>query len=63
MTASIIKRQLAYSREEAARATSLSVDTIRRAINSGALRAKKVGTRIVVTESALLAWLEASPDA
>lgn len=57
------RRKLAYSREEAADATSVSVDTIRRAINSGQLRAKKVGTRVVVTEQALIAWLEERPDA
>jgi excisionase family DNA binding protein len=54
---------VAYSREEAAKACGLSLDTIRRAINAGDLRAKRAGRRIVVPEESLRDWLKGLPDA
>ena len=64
--------RLAYSRKEAAEACGVSEDTIRRAINSGALRAKRTNGqsakaasnkerpagRYIITAKDLQAWLE-----
>jgi hypothetical protein len=70
--------KLALNTEEAAIATGLSVDLIKRAIRSGALRAKRSGVlekdttrgkagdpagRYLVTVDALQAWLDSLEDA
>lgn len=60
---STIEERLAYSREEAARKVGVSLDTIRRAINKGDLKAKRIGRRISITDDALRDWLERLPDA
>lgn len=64
--------KLAYTREEAAQAVGVSVRTIIRAINTGALKAKRSGGedeegrgkgRYLITADALTAWLESLVDA
>lgn len=64
--------KLAFTTEEAATATGLSVDTIKRAIRSGALRAKRTAAndadgkgrgKYVITADALTKWLESLVDA
>lgn len=63
--------KLSLSRQEAAAATGVSVDTIARAIRSGALRAKKSSVNkdgdpagiFVIRVSDLEAWLEGMSDA
>lgn len=54
--------QVAYSRREVAELTSLSFETVRRAINRGDLPAKKVGRRVLVLAKDLDAWLDAQPS-
>lgn len=63
--------RLAYDKREAAEACGVSEDTIKKAINSGALRAKRssknedgdgVG-KYLITRAALEAWLEELADA
>jgi excisionase family DNA binding protein len=53
----------AVSRDEAAAMYGVSLNTIRRAIASGALRAKKVGPKYRIDVAELRAWFEALPDA
>lgn len=61
---------LAYTIEDAALACDVSKDTIRRAIKSGALRAKRTSRhadgratgRTLIFPYELRAWLEALPD-
>jgi excisionase family DNA binding protein len=60
MTAGL--EQVAYSRREVAELTSLSFETVRRAINRGDLPAKKVGRRVLVLAKDLDAWLDAQPS-
>lgn len=63
--------QIAYSREEAARRAGVSLDTIRRAINKGQLRAKRTGQtedgtptgRYLISDADLRAWFDGLPDA
>lgn len=63
--------KLAYTRAEAAEATGLSEDTIKKAIASGALKAKRSGRneggdgvgKYVIMTAALNAWLEQLADA
>lgn len=59
--------QFAYTREEAARLCSVSIDTVRRAINKGTLRAKRTGKdgggKYLITEKAIRDWLETLEDA
>lgn len=53
--------RLAYTRKEAAEACGVSEDTIRRAINSGALRAKRTGRtggKYLITAKDLESWLD-----
>lgn len=57
--------RLAYTRKEAAEACGVSEDTIRRAINSGALRAKRTSRKgdkatgkYLITAKDLQAWLD-----
>ena len=58
---------LDFTREEAARICGVSLDTIRRSINRGELRAKRTGRngggKYLVTEKALREWLEGLPEA
>lgn len=64
--------QLFFGREEAARRAGVSFDTIRRAINSGALKAKRSGWdehkkvptgKYLISEADLRAWFAGLPDA
>lgn len=62
--------RLAYTRKEAAEMCGVSEDTIRRAKNSGALRAKRLtkdetqkGGKELYTEAALRDWLDGLADA
>ena len=59
--------QLFFTREEAARMAGVSLDTIRRAINSGKLRAKRTGKdgggKYLVSRAALEAWFDSLEDA
>lgn len=59
--------RLGYSREEAAQICGVSLDTIRRAINKGTLRAKRTGAngggKYLITEQAIRDWLETLDDA
>lgn len=59
--------RLAYSRQQAAEECGLSIDTIKKAINTGALRAKRTSThpetgeptgKYVILHDDLTAWLE-----
>lgn len=54
---------IAVSVDEAARMVSLDPTTIRAAINTRALPAKKHGRRILIPVEALNAWLADLPDA
>ena len=51
---------LAYSVKELARVTHLSEQTIRREIEEGRLRAKRVRNRIVIPRTAAEEWLNQS---
>lgn len=69
MTASTLRR-LAYTRKEAAEMCGVSPDTIARAKQSGALKAKRLtddetrkGGKELYTEAALQAWLDGLADA
>lgn len=62
--------RLAYTKKEAAAVCGVSVDTIVRAVNSGALRAKRSSSkdgkptgRYLITAKALEAWLDELVDA
>ena len=59
--------QLFYSREDAARRAGVSLDTIRRAINTGKLKAKRTGAdgggKYLISEPAIKAWFETLGDA
>ena len=56
-----------FTREEAAKRASVSLDTIRRAINSGKLRAKRTGKdgggKYLVSAKALQDWFDQLEDA
>lgn len=56
-----------FTREEAAKAAGVSLDTVRRAINAGTLRAKRTGAegggKYLVSAEALTAWFEQLQDA
>ena len=52
-----------FSPDEAAESTSLSRDSIIKAIKSGELHAKKYGTRYVIPPASLQAYIDALPDA
>lgn len=58
---------LFFTRETAAQAANVSVDTIRRAINSGKLRAKRTGKdgggKYLIAASALQDWFDGLVDA
>lgn len=55
--------QLSMSPQQAARATSLSPYTIYTAISAGELKAKKIGSRLVIRVADLSAWVDSHPDA
>jgi excisionase family DNA binding protein len=59
--------RLFYTREEAAKAAGVSLDTVRRAINAGTLRAKRTGKegggKYLVSAEALRSWFEQLQDA
>ncbi|MDF1603358.1 helix-turn-helix domain-containing protein [Nocardioides sp. YIM 152315] len=62
--------RLAYTRKEAAEMCGVSEDTLRRAKNRGALKAKRLtedeerkGGKELYTRAALEAWLEGLADA
>ena len=58
---------IAYTREGATEVVPVSIDTITRAINSGALRAKRTGAngggKYLISRDALLSWFEQLEDA
>ena len=58
---------LFLTREQAAEACNVSVDTIRRAINKGALRAKRTGDegggKYLIAPEALRDWFDGLADA
>jgi len=55
-------RQLAYSPQEAAAATSLSHDVIEKAVRAGELPAKRRGRRILIPAGDLERWLDGLED-
>lgn len=67
----MIETRLAYTREEAALACGVSLDTIKRAINAGRLRAKRSSEdedgnptgKYLITPAAISEWLEGLTDA
>ena len=61
MTADV-KEKLAYSIAEAASAVGVSKDTIQRAIATGDLAVRYVGSKRVVLADELGAWLHALPS-
>lgn len=58
---------LFLTREQAAEACNVSLDTIRRAINKGTLRAKRTGAegggKYLISPDALAEWFESLEDA
>lgn len=53
----------AVSRDEAAAMYGVSLNTIRRAIHSGALKARMVGPKYRIDVEDLAAWFDALPEA
>ncbi len=51
---------LAYSLEEAAQQLSVSSQSVRRLIDRGELKARRVGRRVIVPKNELERWLEGS---
>jgi excisionase family DNA binding protein len=49
---------LAYSVEDAAKQLSVSSQSVRRLIDRGELKARRVGTRVIVPKNELERWLE-----
>lgn len=60
MTAAEKPAILLYSIAMTAEATSLSKSTIRRAIQSGQLKATRVGDRVMVRPESIVEWIEAA---
>lgn len=56
-------KRIAYDRQEAADLYGVGFDTIKKAVDAGALRAKKNGNRYLILAADLAAWFEALPDA
>lgn len=55
--------KMAYSYAGAAEQLSVSIDTIRRLVRAGEIRAKKrEGGRVMIPGSELDAWLQRQPD-
>lgn len=67
----MIDTRLAYTREETAHLCGVSLDTIKRAIGSGRLRAKRSAVneagdpagKYLITPAAISEWLEGLEDA
>lgn len=68
----MIPGQMFYGREEAARRAGVSIDTIRRAIRKGHLKAKRTGWddekqvatgRYLISDEDLRAWFDGLVDA
>lgn len=67
----MIETRLAYTREEAAHLCGVSLDTIKRAIGSGRLRAKRSAVnekgdpagRYLITPQAIQDWIDGLEDA
>lgn len=66
------EEQMFLTREQAAQVAGVSLDTIRRSINRGALEAKRTGWdeekqvatgRYLIDREALVAWFRGLPDA
>jgi len=57
---------LVFTREAAAEVMSVSVDTIKRAINKGSLRAKRTGEggggKYLISREALMDWFDGLAD-
>lgn len=47
-----------YNKKEAAKKLRVSVESVNRALKSGKLRCRKIGQRVVFTESDLMAFLD-----
>lgn len=62
MTAQVEAR-LAYTVPQAADQLGISVDTVRKAIRTGELKAKLVGRKQIIRAADLGAWLSGLPDA
>ena len=54
---------ISYSLKDAAAATGVDPSTLRKAYQDGALDARKVGTKILISRDALREWLAALPKA
>ncbi len=54
--------RLAYGTEETAQLLGMSERTVRQMCQSGALKARKYGTRWVIPRRAVLAWLEGDDE-
>lgn len=58
---------LFLTRDQAAQSANVSIDTIKRAVNSGALRAKRTGDngggKYLISVEALTEWFEGLKDA
>ena len=55
--------RLSLSVEEASAYTGIGTTTLRQAVASGALKARKVGTQTIILRTDLLGWSEARPAA
>jgi excisionase family DNA binding protein len=55
-------QQLAYSINEATKVAKVGRNTLHLAVNSGALRARKLGKKTLILPEDLQRWLEALPD-
>jgi excisionase family DNA binding protein len=55
-------KQIAYSVEQIAQKTTLSIPHLRNEIRAGKLRAKKVGRRVLVLDTELGRYLENQAD-
>lgn len=53
----------AVDRHQAAVMYGVSFDTIKRAVNTGALKAKRIGRRVGIDVADLASWWESLPDA
>ena len=58
-----LAERLSLSPEEASALTGIGLTSIREAISSGALKAKKHGRRTVILPDDLKMWLKGLPDA
>lgn len=56
-------RRKAYDLYEAAEVTGTSHTTIKDAIRDGALKARRLGSKRLITDEDLQAWVDSWPDA